>query len=673
MTQRLTAQAAKPVRQSFTRVLAVMALILLSLSANAASVLRLNDHQDSRQLGPVLQYAEDAHAEFSAVEIQQGKARLQWQNHDGKVLSLGYSSSAWWIRVNIDNPGPARKRWLVIGYPLLNDVTVYQIRNNLITRKMIGGTLRPAPDDVIRSHQLLFPLEFDTNGKETLLLRVKSGTSLLLPMSLEKTAPLINDGSRHLSWMGLFFGFLGGLLLYHLIVLINFRDRSYGLLLAAITGLMVAVALLGGIVDRYLVTQENYLSGKLIPVAIMATGCLIVMLTRSFLDTRHLFPRADRWLFVGACIMGFCTVLAMIADYHTGILVALPTFPAIIISGLAISVLSRQKGYRPAGLLLIGWLLLAGGTATYALRAAGVVPENGLTDRSLMLSLMAFVLFVACALTDRLRLLAEDSRNATEALALHTQRQNAALEAEVEARTCELADETAQLTSARHTLLFQSRRLASGVMSAGIAHEINNPNNFISVGVQTFQNRLDGFVRMLDEVLDDSAPPDIRQELEARIARLRSSAFRIAENSAEISLIVQRFRNVSNGDESDVLITDVVTRIENAILTTRSSLADKVSIRTDFSVRHEVKCRPMESAHTFMDIMGNVALKAHHHGEMRIDSKIQSGRLMISLRTNYPFRVNDEMLSRCEAIMTTQRGELKIPNDRTLVFLFPLR
>lgn len=655
------------------RSLLSLVLVLLSMDVIAGSVLRLNDHQQSRLLGPFLQYAEDVHSEFSALDVQQGKAGLHWQNHENKVLSLGYSSSAWWIRIQVDNPGPARKRWLVIGYPLLNDVTVYQIRDNLITKRMIGGTLRPAPDDVIRSHQLMFPLEFDTHGKETLLLRVKSGTSLLLPLSLEKTAPLIDNGSRHLTWLGLFFGFLGGLLLYHLIMLINFRDRSYGLLLAAIAGLMATVAMLGGIVDRYLVTQENYLPGKLIPVAIMATGCMIVMLTRSFLDTRHLFPRVDRWLFVGACIMGFCTLLAMVADYHTGILVALPTFPAIIISGLAISVLSRQKGYRPAGLLLIGWLLLACGTATYALRAAGLVPENGLTDRSLMLSLMAFVLFVACALTDRLRLLAEESRTATEALALHTQRQNAALEAEVEVRTCELADETAQLTSARHTLLFQSRRLASGVMSAGIAHEINNPNNFISAGVQTFQNRMDGFIRMLDEILDEGAPADIRHELEARITRLRSSAFRIAENSAEISLIVQRFRNVSNGDESDVMITDVVTRIENAILTTRSSLADKVTIRTDFSVRHEVKCRPMESAHTFMDIMGNAALQAQQQGEMRIDSKIQSGRLMISLRTNYPFRVNDEMLSRGEALMSTQRGELKVANDRTLVFLFPLR
>jgi signal transduction histidine kinase len=660
-------------RQFLKQVVILLSLLLMHVPALAAGMLKLDDERRSRSLGPLLQYAEDRHSEFSAPDVQQGKVPLAWRHHDDKVLSLGFSSSAWWLRVTIDNRGPARKRWLVIGYPLLNDVTVYQVRNNTIIGRLVGGTQRPAPDDAVRSHQFLFPVEFAANSRDTLLLRVKSETSLLLPMTLETSPVLIADSSRYLAWTGLFFGFLAALLLYHLILVIHFRDRSYGWLLATIAGLMTTVGLLVGIVDRYLIPQENYLPGKFIPVGIMLTGCVILLLTRSFLDTQRVFPRMDRWLFVGASIMAFSTLIAAIADYHTGILVAVPTFPAIIMAGLAVSVRSRQRGYRPAGLLFIGWLLLAVGTLTYALRAAGIVPENGLTDRSLMLSLMAFVLFMACALTDRLRLLDEKARQSTAELAAHTQRQNAALEAEVEARTCELADETTQLTAARHTLLFQSRRLASGVLSAGIAHEINNPNNAISAGVQTFQKRLDGFVRMLDELLDESAPQEVRSDLESRIAALRSHASRIAENSGEVTLIVQRFRNVSNGDESDVLITDVVTRIENAILMTRSSLADKVNIRMDFSVRHEVKCRPMESAHTFMDILGNVALQARQEGEVRIDSKIHSGRLMISLRANYPFRVNDEMLSRSEAIMSTQRGEMKVANDRTLVFLFPLR
>jgi C4-dicarboxylate-specific signal transduction histidine kinase len=180
------------------------------------------------------------------------------------------------------------------------------------------------------------------------------------------------------------------------------------------------------------------------------------------------------------------------------------------------------------------------------------------------------------------------------------QRRLAQLEAR---RKIEEADAKAQIEHLRNvelkaaqTKLVEAEKMASlGQLTAGIAHEINNPVTFIVSSIAPLRRDLTDY-----EQLGGKGPEadELRQEIGALLDGIENGAKRTAE-------IVRSLRTFSRMDEGEMKPADLVAGIESTLTILGSRIKGVVEIERHYAPIPMVECRPGQLNQVFMNILSN--------------------------------------------------------------------
>ena len=113
--------------------------------------------------------------------------------------------------------------------------------------------------------------------------------------------------------------------------------------------------------------------------------------------------------------------------------------------------------------------------------------------------------------------------------------------------------------------LKQQQKLASlGMLSAGIAHEIQNPLNFVI----NFSKMSDKLLNDLTEIVEDNEenlPKEDREEVDDIVADLRENMAKIVEHGERAISIIRGILLVSRGKENEFLPTDVCKLVKEYV------------------------------------------------------------------------------------------------------------
>ncbi|MBN2486160.1 MAG: DUF4154 domain-containing protein [Bacteroidales bacterium] len=178
-------------------------------------------------------------------------------------------------------------------------------------------------------------------------------------------------------------------------------------------------------------------------------------------------------------------------------------------------------------------------------------------------------------------------------------------------RTSELED-ALKLVNETKNQLIQSEKMASlGLLAAGIAHEINNPVNFINAGIQALQriqNQL--FVTVFGQGEGLNAPTRVDLSAAKEIAdKFASKSNRIFDNMADgverINLIVQSLSNYSQNEGESVKECDIAGIIRGTLVILHNKYKGRIVILQNYPGIPKIHCMPGKIGQLFMNLISN--------------------------------------------------------------------
>ncbi|WP_293341640.1 GAF domain-containing protein [Microcoleus sp. CAWBG58] len=222
--------------------------------------------------------------------------------------------------------------------------------------------------------------------------------------------------------------------------------------------------------------------------------------------------------------------------------------------------------------------------------------------------------------------LADQMAIAIQQAELYSQVREAAVKSQ--AQTQQLQAALQELRSTQQQLIQSEKMSGLGQMVAGIAHEINNANNFIHANLFHAQE----YFKVLNEALElcGNACPEaaealvkINEELELDYVRddFGKMLNSMREGSGRIRSIVMTLRNFSRLDRAEFQAVDLHEGLESSLLMLQHKLKSNIKIEKQYGNLPRVKCHPGQINQVFYNLMDN-ALDA-------IDSADKPGELTI--------------------------------------------
>ena len=205
---------------------------------------------------------------------------------------------------------------------------------------------------------------------------------------------------------------------------------------------------------------------------------------------------------------------------------------------------------------------------------------------------------------------------------------NRNLEQKVEARTGELKQKNREILMAQQQMVMQEKMASLGVLTAGVAHEINNPTNFAHVSAQNLEVELDNFKAFLMELAEDSGE-ELLATFSEKFSELFSHLNIVMEGTNRIKQIVRDLRVFSRLDESErkrVKLGDSLLSTLNLVKTKYREVAE---FETDFSENPELDCWPAQLNQVFMNLIVNACQAVQ--SKMAQQNSREPGRLTIRL------------------------------------------
>jgi signal transduction histidine kinase len=201
---------------------------------------------------------------------------------------------------------------------------------------------------------------------------------------------------------------------------------------------------------------------------------------------------------------------------------------------------------------------------------------------------------------------------------------------EIEVRNTHLSKALQDLKSTQAQLIQAEKMASIGQLTAGIAHEINNPLNFIKGGTESLSEAIHKLQRVLEAT--DGLQPGRYAEAAERLAQVKEETDyqetmtdvgklikTVLLGAERTSAIVSSLQKFSYRGESAMTSVSLSELLDETLLLMKGELGTRIAVERHYApdVR-PVECRPLEISQVFLNLLLNAAQAISGPGKITI-------------------------------------------------------
>ncbi|MDN5287224.1 MAG: hypothetical protein JWR38_3498 [Mucilaginibacter sp.] len=560
-----------------------------------------------------------------------------------RIPILKYNKSTTWLKFNLKNNSKQPIIIISSGQTIVDEFDLYYVDSSgVVLHHLIPDYVQ---NDVVTQNATFVNCPILPGSTNTLYLRVKSNAGTVIPVQVYSALAFFQSRRIESITLGVIVGVFIVMSLYNLLLFFIVGDRSYLYYIGYIIFLGLSQILKRGIGTHLFTNDTVILNNYIIPIVRILLVCFVLLFISEFLQLKHTQKRWYKYyqfqyaIYAILLIAVLCGTVGMAYNLIT-ICISVTT---LILLVMVIYV--YFSGYKPIKFFMFGWVIFLTGVLISVARNKGFVPYNNFTaDIVIYSSVLELILFSA-ALADKINYYRQQnniSQNFALTIAKENERlitqQNILLENKVKERTNELINTNKNLSlsidhlNATQKQLINNEKMASlGQLTAGVAHEINNPINFVSSNIAPLRLDFDELLILLnkyEEALNSPEQPIalkalndyklkidlpfIKDEISILLNGIEDGANRTAE-------IVSSLRTFSSTDELILKTDDINKSILNNLLILRSTIPYYIEIKPIFDQLEPLNCYPGKINQLIINLINNsiyaIKAKQQHNNE----------------------------------------------------------
>jgi len=420
--------------------------VAFSAHASAASEsqpLLLNSSQPVSDVKPALTLLYDPQGTLT-LEQAASSADFSPLPHDAGSMNFGYRAEVLWLKLPVQSLNSALTRWILeFRFAYLDDVRVFVVRGSR-TDVMKAGLSFPVSEWEMPARKPVFPMEFSAGEKATVYIRVQSEAPLALDMRFVTERAFHQSENCVLAMLAVYFGMLGALGCYNLLLYLAMRQREFLLYSAFVFVFGISASHMNGVAQLVIVPALRH-SHYMVPTGFALAATLAVLFARRFLWLRDKMPLWHRALGIISVLWGIGTVSTLLVAPRQALEIMSVMAVLTTVSLLSAGIAAMKHKVPAAGIFVFAWTLLLIGTAMLSIRNTGLLPSNVFTVFGMQFGSATEMLLLSFALASSFNDMKEQKEKAQQALVHALIQHEHQLEKRVAQRTEQLEETKARL------------------------------------------------------------------------------------------------------------------------------------------------------------------------------------------------------------------------------------